>query len=200
MAVVVFEVPAGERWMVDRLGRHHRMLEPGRRLIVPLLDRVTARIPVDRQVMQWSERTWGLAVRGSLRFTVADPVKATESHVDGWPGLRHTLRRLVMDSVRGLARTLDDDPAPAELAEKARAWMRPVAAQWGIAVDEVTIDGIEPQPESPRMRTDLAARRPGPARRAARTAHASSGVRGRGRVPGTAGPSAQSRPCGAAVG
>ncbi|HZM74217.1 MAG TPA: SPFH domain-containing protein [Candidatus Limnocylindrales bacterium] len=152
MVIGVCDVPANERWIVEWLGRYHRLLPPGRHLIVPGLDSVTARIPVDQQVMAWSEHGLALAVRGSLRFTVVDPVKAAGSHVDGWPGLRSTMRWLAMDTMQSLARTMDDGARPGELAERAHALMRPVAAQWGIAVDEVTIGEIEVHGEPLRLR------------------------------------------------
>src|SRR5690348_6828839 len=47
----VRSVTQGEEWTVERFGRYTRTLSPGLNLIVPLIDRVGARLSVMEQVL-----------------------------------------------------------------------------------------------------------------------------------------------------
>jgi regulator of protease activity HflC (stomatin/prohibitin superfamily) len=37
-------VPQGEEWVVERLGRFHRVLEPGLNVIIPMIDQVRYKV------------------------------------------------------------------------------------------------------------------------------------------------------------
>jgi regulator of protease activity HflC (stomatin/prohibitin superfamily) len=72
-------VPQQYAWVVERLGRFHRVLEPGLNLIIPLVDRVAYKhslkeVPmvVPEQVCITKDNTQ-LAVDGVLYYQVTDP-------------------------------------------------------------------------------------------------------------------------------
>ena len=44
IVTMVKSVPQGENWTVERFGRYTRTLQPGLRFLIPLMDRVGARI------------------------------------------------------------------------------------------------------------------------------------------------------------
>ena len=53
---MVKSVPQGENWTVERFGRYTRTLEPGLRFLVPLVDRVGARINMMETVLDIEEQ------------------------------------------------------------------------------------------------------------------------------------------------
>jgi regulator of protease activity HflC (stomatin/prohibitin superfamily) len=76
-------VPQQNAWVVERLGKFHRVLEPGLNLIVPFFDRVAYRhslkeVPLDipEQVCITKDNTQ-LAVDGIIYFQVVDPKLAS---------------------------------------------------------------------------------------------------------------------------
>src|SRR5688572_15911166 len=90
--VVLFEgvriVPQQNAWIVERLGKFFRVLEPGLNLIVPFLDRVAYKhslkeVPLDipEQVCITKDNTQ-LAVDGIIYFQVVDPKLASYGSSD----------------------------------------------------------------------------------------------------------------------
>jgi len=72
-------VPQQEAWVVERLGRFHEVLEPGLRIIIPIVDRVAYKhslkeVPFDvpEQVCITKDNTQ-LAVDGIVYYQVTDP-------------------------------------------------------------------------------------------------------------------------------
>jgi regulator of protease activity HflC (stomatin/prohibitin superfamily) len=87
--VLMFEgvriVPQQNAWVVERLGKFHRVLEPGLNLIVPFFDRVNPAykhslkevpLDVDEQVCITKDNTQ-LTVDGIIYFQVVDPKLAS---------------------------------------------------------------------------------------------------------------------------
>jgi regulator of protease activity HflC (stomatin/prohibitin superfamily) len=83
LVVLVFEgvriVPQQNAWVIERLGKFHRVLEPGLELIMPFVDRVAYKhslkeVPLDvpEQVCITKDNTQ-LAVDGIIYFQVVDP-------------------------------------------------------------------------------------------------------------------------------
>src|SRR5216684_8534926 len=72
-------VPQQNAWVVERLGKFHRVLEPGLELIMPFVDRIAYKhslkeVPLDvpEQVCITKDNTQ-LAVDGIIYFQVVDP-------------------------------------------------------------------------------------------------------------------------------
>ena len=92
VVVVIFEgvrvVPQQNAWVIERLGKFFRVLEPGLNLIVPFIDRVAYRhslkeVPLDipEQVCITKDNTQ-LAVDGIIYYQVADPKLASYGSSD----------------------------------------------------------------------------------------------------------------------
>ena len=90
--VLIFEgvriVPQQNAWVVERLGKFYRVLEPGLNLIVPFFDRVAYKhslkeVPLDipEQVCITKDNTQ-LAVDGIIYFQVVDPKLASYGSSD----------------------------------------------------------------------------------------------------------------------
>jgi regulator of protease activity HflC (stomatin/prohibitin superfamily) len=92
VVVIIFEgvriVPQQNAWVIERLGKFHRVLEPGLNLIVPFFDRVAYKhslkeIPLDvpEQICITRDNTQ-LTVDGIIYFQVIDPRLASYGSSD----------------------------------------------------------------------------------------------------------------------
>jgi len=92
VVVIIFEgvriVPQQNAWVIERLGKFHRVLEPGLNLIVPFFDRVAYKhslkeVPLDvpEQICITKDNTQ-LTVDGIIYFQVIDPRLASYGSSD----------------------------------------------------------------------------------------------------------------------
>ena len=92
-------VPQQNAWVVERLGKFHRVLEPGLNIIIPFFDRVAYRhslkeVPLDvaEQVCITKDNTQ-LAVDGLIYYQVTDPRLASYGTSDYVPRSCSSRRR-----------------------------------------------------------------------------------------------------------
>ncbi|WP_155373451.1 SPFH domain-containing protein [Catellatospora vulcania] len=143
----LWQVPEDEVWIVERHRRFHRALAAGRRLAVPLLDRVKAKIDLTQQMLLWppappegtTEQPVGDAfaagdggeveVRMRILWRVTDPVQAAyQPHgpnraIDDLAAA--TLRHLIADMPQEAAmtsRTAFDQELTTALSAQAGQW------------------------------------------------------------------------------
>lgn len=150
LAAAIHSVPAGHHDLVERRGRHHRVLDPGTSLIVPLLDRVVGRVeagpreqiiaPGDLRARDDSVITIGL----TAYYSVVDPWAA---YLTG--DLARSVSRLLLSTLRdqiGEMRPTQVAPATDAIRVKLRHTLNRVAREWGIEVDRVLVV-VEPRAE-----------------------------------------------------
>ncbi|XP_053304577.1 stomatin-like protein 2, mitochondrial [Spea bombifrons] len=83
MNTVVLFVPQQEAWVVERMGRFHRILEPGLNLLVPVLDRIRYVQSLKEIVINVPEQSAvsldnvSLQIDGVLYLRIMDPYKAS---------------------------------------------------------------------------------------------------------------------------
>ncbi|XP_066458777.1 stomatin-like protein 2, mitochondrial isoform X2 [Eleutherodactylus coqui] len=83
MNTIVLFVPQQEAWVVERMGRFHRILEPGLNLLIPLLDRIRYVQSLKEIVINVPEQSAvsldnvTLQIDGVLYLRVMDPYKAS---------------------------------------------------------------------------------------------------------------------------
>ncbi|KAM3940851.1 stomatin-like protein 2, mitochondrial [Leptodactylus fuscus] len=83
MNTVVLFVPQQEAWVVERMGRFHRILEPGLNLLIPVLDRIRYVQSLKEIVINVPEQSAvtldnvTLQIDGVLYLRVMDPYKAS---------------------------------------------------------------------------------------------------------------------------
>merc|ERR1719228_2482097 len=83
MNTAVLFVPQQEAWVVERMGKYHRVLEPGLNILIPILDRIKyvqslKEIAID--IPQQSAITLdnvSLTIDGVLYLRIVDPYKAS---------------------------------------------------------------------------------------------------------------------------
>ncbi|XP_051540136.1 stomatin-like protein 2, mitochondrial [Myxocyprinus asiaticus] len=83
MNTVVLFVPQQEAWVVERMGRFHRILEPGLNILIPILDRVRYVQSLKEIVIDVPEQSAvtldnvTLQIDGVLYLRILDPFKAS---------------------------------------------------------------------------------------------------------------------------
>ena len=72
-------VPQQEAWVVERMGKCHRVLEPGVNVLIPVLDRVkyvqslkeiAIDIPQQSAITIGEQKAWGTLVQGYASYFV----------------------------------------------------------------------------------------------------------------------------------
>lgn len=146
VSLAFVKVPADWTWTVTRLGRHSRVLPPGRHFIMPFVESVSAR--VDRRELTRIVPARSLPLRDgtvieagvSLRYRVMDPVQA----VYGVANVHQALDTLAATS---LARLLATRTA-ADLAgrrgaveDELKRGLDQACRDWGTQVLGITVTG-----------------------------------------------------------
>ncbi|MGC8474940.1 MAG: SPFH domain-containing protein [Acetobacteraceae bacterium] len=145
-------VPQQQAWVVERLGRFHRVLGPGLNLLIPFTDRVayrfdTREVPteVPPQVCISLDNTT-LTVDGFLYLQITDPVKAaygSSSPMNAAMQLAQTTMRSEIGKLH-----LDQALSSRQLLNTAvAASVDEAAVNWGIKVLRYEIKDINPPPE-----------------------------------------------------
>ena len=111
-------VPEGSVYIVERLGRFHRTLPPGRHFIAPVFDRVARRFEVKQTVRIETPRA-------TIKFRIVDPQRAHENVAD------------IKTAVQRLAEMVVQDVSETRAALKDA---NQLASMWGITLDEVVVD------------------------------------------------------------
>ena len=145
-------VPQQQAWVVERLGRFHRVLGPGLNPLIPFTDRIayrfdTREIPTEvaPQVCISLDNTT-LTVDGFLYLQITDPVKAaygSSSPMNAAMQLAQTTMRSEIGKLH-----LDQALSSRQLLNTAvAASVDEAAVNWGIKVLRYEIKDINPPPE-----------------------------------------------------
>ncbi len=154
--VILFEgiriVPQQNAWVVERLGKFHRVLEPGLELIMPFVDRIAYKhslkeVPLDvpEQVCITKDNTQ-LAVDGIIYFQVVDPRLAsygTSNYVLAISQLAQTALRSEIGKME-LDKTFESRD---EINHKVVSVLDEAGRTWGIKVLRYELKSLTP-PES----------------------------------------------------
>lgn len=142
-------VPQQTAWIVERLGKFHRVLNPGLNFIIPFIDRVAYRhslkeIPLDTpsQVCITRDNTQ-LSVDGVLFFQVTDPMRAsygTSNYVIAITQLAQTTLRSVIGRME-LDKTFEERDV---INSNVVAAIDEAALNWGVKVLRYEIKDLTP--------------------------------------------------------
>ncbi|MGE5524365.1 MAG: SPFH domain-containing protein [Rhodospirillaceae bacterium] len=145
-------VPQQQAWVVERLGRFHRNLEPGLNVIMPFIDRVAYRhslkeVPLDvpEQVCITKDNTQ-LGVDGIIYYQVTDPRLASygsSDYITAITQLAQTTLRSEIGKME-LDRTFESRD---EINKQVVAVLDEAGRTWGVKVMRYEIKNLTP-PES----------------------------------------------------
>ena len=142
-------VPQASVYVIERLGRYSRTLQPGLNILVPVLDRVRVKLDVREQVVSFppqgviTKDNLGVGVDSVLYYSITDPSAATyaiESYVAAIEQLVVTTLRNVIGGMQLEEALTGRDRINSLLA----VVLDEATGKWGIKVNRVEIRGIEP--------------------------------------------------------
>jgi regulator of protease activity HflC (stomatin/prohibitin superfamily) len=141
LAKALVVVPRGKVFVVAMLGRPAGVLNAGVHFMVPFVSTITARIPVDEQMLDVPETAGRLedgtpvSVKGSIRYRVTNPIVAITDVAD----YQHALAELARTHWLRALETSDVLHFESAL-QSALPAIRSAAATWGIeAIDATTL-------------------------------------------------------------
>lgn len=142
-------VPQGEEWVVERLGRFHRVLEPGLNVIFPMIDQVrykvtTKDIILDVPQQEVITRDNAVILANAISFL---KVTNIERAVYGIENFREAMRNMVQTSLRSIIGGMDLNEALSSrdrIKAELKAAIADEAVDWGLTVKSVEIQDIKP--------------------------------------------------------
>ncbi len=144
-------VPQGEEWVIERLGKFHKILYPGLNIIIPFVDSVRARVSTRDLILDVPQQEVitkdnAVIITNAVAFVrVTNP----ESALYGVEDFRVAIVQLVMTTLRSILgeMTLDEALSSREhIKSKVKENIIDDITDWGVTVKSVEIQDINPSP------------------------------------------------------
>ena len=149
LATGVRIVPQGEEWIVERLGKFHRVLKPGLNIIIPFIDTIRARLSTRDIILDVAEQEVitkdnAVIITNAVAFIkITDPVRA----LYGVEDFKLAIQNLIMTTLRSIIGEMKLDEALSSreiIKAKLKEQIIDDVADWGITVKTVEIQDITP--------------------------------------------------------
>lgn len=142
-------VPQGEEWVVERLGRFHRVLEPGLNVIFPVIDNVRYKVTTKDIILDVPEQEVITRDNAVILANAISFLKVTniERAVYGIENFREAMRNMVQTSLRSIIGGMDLNEALSSrdrIKAELKTAIADEAIDWGLTVKSVEIQDIKP--------------------------------------------------------
>jgi regulator of protease activity HflC (stomatin/prohibitin superfamily) len=142
-------VPQGTVFVIERLGRYSRTLEPGIHLLVPALDRVRVRTDIREQVVGFppqaviTKDNLVVGIDSVIYYSITDPA-AAQYKIEN---VVSAIEQLVVTTLRNVVGGMQLEDALTgrdQINERLATVLDEATGKWGVKVNRVEIRGIEP--------------------------------------------------------
>ncbi len=155
-------VPQGRKYVVQRLGKYHRTLNPGLNIIIPYMDTVaykvtTKDIVLDIPSQEVITRDNAVIITNAVSYI---NIISPEKSVYGVEDYELAIRNLVQTSLRSIIGEMDLDDALSSrdhIKAKLKDAISDDIADWGIVMKTVEIQDINPSPTMQKAMEEQAA-------------------------------------------
>ncbi len=142
-------VPQGQEWVVERLGKFHSVIDPGFNMIVPLFDKVSYKVTTKDIILEIPEqevitRDNAVILANAVAFI---KVSNVERAVYGIDNFGEAMRNMVQTSLRSIIGGMDLNHALTSrdrIKAELKTAVADEAADWGLTVKSVEIQDIKP--------------------------------------------------------
>ncbi len=158
VAVVVFVlfktvkiVPQASVFVIERLGKYSRTLEPGLHILVPVLDSVRTKMDIREQVVSFPPQAvitrdnLVVGIDSVIYYSITDPA-AAQYKIEN---VVVAIEQLVVTTLRNVVGGMQLEEAltgRAHINERLATVLDEATGKWGVKVNRVEIRGIEPPP------------------------------------------------------
>jgi regulator of protease activity HflC (stomatin/prohibitin superfamily) len=149
LAKTVRVVPQASVFVIERLGRYSRTLEPGIHILVPVLDRVRVKTDIREQVVGFPPQAvitrdnLVVGIDSVIYYVVTDPA-AAEYKIES---VVNAIEQLVVTTLRNVVGGMQLEDALTgrdHINERLATVLDEATGKWGVKVNRVEIRGIEP--------------------------------------------------------
>ncbi|MGH3712568.1 MAG: SPFH domain-containing protein [Micromonosporaceae bacterium] len=144
-------VPQQQVYIIQRLGKYQRSLQPGPNLLVPFIDTVREKVDMREQVVSFPPQpvitsdNLVVSIDTVLYYVVTDPRLAVYAIRD----FLQAIEQLTVTTLRNVIGSLDLEKALTsrdDINRQLRGVLDETTGKWGIRVTRVEIKAIEPPP------------------------------------------------------
>jgi regulator of protease activity HflC (stomatin/prohibitin superfamily) len=151
LARTVRIVPQARAGVVERLGRFHRVLDPGLSILVPFVDRLRPLIDLREQVVSFppqpviTEDNLTVSIDSVIYYQVTDPKAATYEIADYIQAIEQLTVTTLRNVIGGMS--LEDTLTSRDSINQAlRSVLDEATGKWGIRANRVELKSVDPPP------------------------------------------------------
>ncbi len=155
VAIVLFKtvrvVPQASVYVIERLGKYSRTLEPGLHVLVPVLDKVRQKTDIREQVVAFppqaviTKDNLVVGIDNVIYYSITDPA-AAQYKIEN---VVAAIEQLVVTTLRNVVGGMQLEEALTgrdHINQRLAAVLDEATGKWGVKVNRVEIRGIEPPP------------------------------------------------------